>query len=132
MTIKNATDLYEIRTWYSVKYECFLAQCTEIDGVLTDGKTPQEAVKNAHMSLAAFLEAAAEEGWPIPAPKNKPETSRPMRPANFGSQAVKQAAARLLARSGGRSKSPAKAAAARRNGRLGGRLGGRPKKKAAA
>ena len=38
---------YEIIIWYSKDDECYLAEVPELPGCMADGKTPEEAVKQA-------------------------------------------------------------------------------------
>jgi len=118
---------YEMHTWYSAKDGCFLCAPFGFEAAMSDGKTPEQAIKNARESLRVCLEVCAEEGWHIPSPQKGKASKTLGEPNAFVHEAVKKTAARLFAQSGGRAKSPKKAAASARNGRL----GGRPKKKAA-
>jgi predicted RNase H-like HicB family nuclease len=45
---------------------CFLASVPEVPGVLTQGRTVQEARENAHDALALMLEAMQADGDPLP------------------------------------------------------------------
>jgi len=112
---------YELRTWYSAQDGYFLCAPVGFEAAMSDGKTPEQAIKNARESLRVCLEVCREEGWHTPAPTKK--TSRRVA-GDFVRAAVEKTAARLFARTGGSVKSPRKSVAAARNGRL----GGRPKK----
>lgn len=101
-TLTHARD-YEIRIWYSPAPgdECFVAQVTEMPGVMAHGNTREEAAREINAALALALEVAAEAGEAPPAPRNH----------NLSA----------LGRAGGAVKTRAKSEAARANGRKGGR-----------
>jgi antitoxin HicB len=46
----------------------WLAEIPELPGCMSDGETPQEAVENVMDAIACWIEAAEEDGRPIPAP----------------------------------------------------------------
>jgi predicted RNase H-like HicB family nuclease len=94
---------YEIRIWYSAAKgdECFVAQVSEMPGIMAHGATCEEAAHEIHEALTLALAIAAEAGEAPPAPYN------------HGLAA--------LGRAGGAKKSPKKAAAAKLNGLRGGR-----------
>jgi predicted RNase H-like HicB family nuclease len=46
----------------------WLAEVPELPGCMSDGKTPPEAVENVMDAIACWIEAAEEDGRPVPAP----------------------------------------------------------------
>ena len=46
----------------------WLAEVPELPGCMSDGETPQEAVDNVMDAIACWIEAAEEDGRPVPAP----------------------------------------------------------------
>ena len=46
----------------------WLAEVPELSGCMSDGETPQEAVENVMDAIACWIEAAEEDGRPVPAP----------------------------------------------------------------
>jgi len=46
----------------------WLAEVPELAGCMSDGETPQAAVENVMDAIACRVEAAQEDGRPIPAP----------------------------------------------------------------
>lgn len=46
----------------------FVALVPDLPGCISDGETPEEAVANVQDAIAAWLEAAADHGRPIPKP----------------------------------------------------------------
>jgi antitoxin HicB len=45
----------------------WLAEVPELPGCMSDGATPQEAVENVMDATACWIEAAEEDGRPVPA-----------------------------------------------------------------
>lgn len=62
---------YEVIIYWSKEDDCFLAEVPELGGCMTDGKTYQEALKNAQEVMEIWIEIATEKGWDIPEPKGK-------------------------------------------------------------
>ncbi len=62
---------YEIVVYWSVIDECYLAEVPELPHLMTDGKTRQEALRNAEELIDAYLETARAESWPVPEPKGR-------------------------------------------------------------
>ena len=46
----------------------WLAEVPELPGCMSDGETPHEAVENVMDAIACWIEAAEEDGRPVPAP----------------------------------------------------------------
>jgi predicted RNase H-like HicB family nuclease len=46
----------------------WLAEVPELPGCMSDGETPQEAVENVMDAIACWIEAAEEDGRPVPQP----------------------------------------------------------------
>lgn len=46
----------------------WLAEIPELPGCMSDGDTPQQAVENAMDAIACWIEAAEEDGRPVPVP----------------------------------------------------------------
>ena len=48
----------------------WLAEVPELPGCMSDGETPQEAVDNVMDAIACWIEAAEEDGRPVPLPSD--------------------------------------------------------------
>ena len=46
----------------------WLAEVPDLPGCMSDGETPQEAVENIMDAITCWIEAAEEDGRPVPAP----------------------------------------------------------------
>jgi len=46
----------------------WLAEVPELPGVMSDGDTPMQALDNVMDAIACWIEAAEEDGRPVPAP----------------------------------------------------------------
>ena len=46
----------------------WLAEAPELPGCMSDGETPQQAVENLMDAIGCWIEAAEEDGRPVPAP----------------------------------------------------------------
>ncbi len=46
----------------------WLAEIPELPGCMSDGETPQQAVDNVMDAIACWIEAAEEDGRPVPVP----------------------------------------------------------------
>lgn len=46
----------------------YLARVPELDGCMSDGETPEEAVAHARDAIEAWLDVARGQGWDIPTP----------------------------------------------------------------
>ena len=62
---------YEIILYWSNEDQAFIAEVPELAGCAADGVTRQEALANAEIVIAEWLETARELGRPIPEPKGR-------------------------------------------------------------
>lgn len=62
---------YAIAVCWSETDGQFLAEVPELPSLITDGKTPVEALSNAEAMIDAYLKAAHDAGWPIPEPRGR-------------------------------------------------------------
>ena len=62
---------WEIQIYWSEEDKLYIAEIPELKEFFADGKTRSEAIHNAEIVLAEWLEVAREEGIPIPKVKNK-------------------------------------------------------------
>jgi predicted RNase H-like HicB family nuclease len=62
---------YEIILYWSAEDEAFIAEVPELPGCAADGATRQEALANAEVVIAEWIEAAQELGRPIPEAKGR-------------------------------------------------------------
>jgi len=62
---------YEIILYWSAEDRSFIAEVPELAGCAADGVTRQEALANAEIVIAEWLETARELGRPIPEPKGR-------------------------------------------------------------
>ena len=62
---------YELVVYWSQDDDCFIVEVPELPGCMSDGKTYQEAVSNAEVVIAEWIEAARALGRSIPEPKGK-------------------------------------------------------------
>jgi len=62
---------YEIILYWSDDDQAFIAEVPELPGCAADGLTRQEAIANAELIIAEWLETATRLGRPIPHPKGR-------------------------------------------------------------
>ena len=62
---------YEIILYWSDDDQAFIAEVPELPGCAADGVTRQEALANAEVVIAEWLETARELGRSIPQPKGR-------------------------------------------------------------
>ena len=62
---------YEIILYWSEADESFVAEVPELPGCMADGVTYQEAIQNAEVVIAEWIQTANELGRPIPEPKGR-------------------------------------------------------------
>jgi predicted RNase H-like HicB family nuclease len=61
----------EIILYWSDEDKAFIAEVPELAGCAADGSTRQEAIANAEVVIAEWLETARELGRPVPEPKGR-------------------------------------------------------------
>jgi len=62
---------YEVIIYWSEEDEAFIAEVPELAGCAADGATYQEALANAEVVIAEWIQTAKELGRPIPRPKGR-------------------------------------------------------------
>ncbi len=62
---------YEMIIYWSGADEAFIAEVPELPGCMADGQTYEEAVKNARVIIAEWIETAKELGRSIPEPRGR-------------------------------------------------------------
>lgn len=62
---------YEIIIYWSEEDKSFIAEVPELPGCMADGKTYREALSNAEVVIAEWIDTAKELGMPIPQPKGR-------------------------------------------------------------
>jgi predicted RNase H-like HicB family nuclease len=62
---------YEIILYWSDEDQSFIAEVPELKGCVANGPTRQEALANAEVVIAEWIETANELGRPIPEPKGR-------------------------------------------------------------
>jgi predicted RNase H-like HicB family nuclease len=62
---------YEIIIYWSREDHAFLAEVPELSGCMADGASYEEALANAQVVIAEWIETAQVIGRPIPEPKGK-------------------------------------------------------------
>lgn len=62
---------YEIILYWSAEDQAFIAEVPELAGCAADGPTRQEALSNAEIVIAEWIETAKELGRQIPEAKGR-------------------------------------------------------------
>lgn len=62
---------YEVIIYWSETDNAFIAEVPELPGCMSDGATYQEALANAEVVIAEWIETAKEIGRTIPEPKGR-------------------------------------------------------------
>ena len=62
---------YELVIYWSTDDETFVVEIPELPGCMTDGKTYDEAVKNAEVAIQEWIDTAVELGREVPVAKGK-------------------------------------------------------------
>ena len=62
---------YELIIYWSKEDQAFLVEVPELPGCMADGATYEEAVANAQIVIAEWMETAEALGRSIPEPKGK-------------------------------------------------------------
>ena len=63
---------YHINIFWSEEDGGYIADIPDLEACSAFGRTPAEALKEVEVAKTAWLEAAKEEGKPIPEPRYKP------------------------------------------------------------
>jgi predicted RNase H-like HicB family nuclease len=62
---------YEMIVYWSEDDESYIAEVPELPGCMADGATYEEAIRNAQVVIAEWIETAKELGRDVPLPKGK-------------------------------------------------------------
>jgi len=62
---------YEIIIYWSKEDNAFIAEVPELPGCIADGATYENAIKNAEVVIAEWVETARSLGRDIPEPKGR-------------------------------------------------------------
>jgi len=62
---------YEIIIYWSEEDNAFIAEVPELPGCMADGKTYQDALRNAEIIISEWIETAKELGRQIPQPRGR-------------------------------------------------------------
>ena len=62
---------YEMIIYWSREDQAYIVEVPELAGCMADGRTYQEAVKNAEVVIKEWIDRAQELGRPIPEPKGR-------------------------------------------------------------
>ena len=62
---------YEMVVYWSDDDGAFVVEVPELSGCMADGKTYDEAVKNAQVAIGQWIDTAKELGREIPQPKGR-------------------------------------------------------------
>ena len=63
---------YHINIFYSDADGAYMADIPDLEACSAFGATPEEALREAELAKAAWLDAARAEGKPIPKPRYRP------------------------------------------------------------
>jgi len=67
----NEEHRYEMIIYWSDQDESYIVDVPELPGCMADGKTVEEAVKNAKEIVGEWIQTAADEGREIPKVKGR-------------------------------------------------------------
>ena len=62
---------YEIIVYWSIEDNAFIAEVPELAGCMADGQSYVEAIKNAEIAIAEWIETAQLMGRSIPSARGK-------------------------------------------------------------
>lgn len=62
---------YTVLVHHEPDVDMYLVDVPDLPGVITEGRTREEAVENAQNAIKVYLEALREEGRPVPAASYK-------------------------------------------------------------
>jgi predicted RNase H-like HicB family nuclease len=63
---------YHINIFYSDEDQGYIADIPDLESCSAFGDSPEEALSEVNQAKAAWIEAAVENGKPIPAPRYRP------------------------------------------------------------
>ena len=63
---------YHINVFHSEEDECYVADIPDLRYCSAFGNTPEEALAEVRKAMAAWIDAAKEEGKPVPPPRYRP------------------------------------------------------------
>ena len=63
---------YHINLFFSEEDDGYIADIPDLDSCSAFGETPEQALREVQKAKAAWLEAARQNGNPIPEPKYRP------------------------------------------------------------
>jgi predicted RNase H-like HicB family nuclease len=63
---------YHMNVFYSEEDECYVADIPDLQYCSAVGDTPEEALAEVRKAMAAWIDAAKEEGKPVPPPRYRP------------------------------------------------------------
>ena len=61
-------EKYSILIQWSEEDNCYVTSVPDLPGCMSDGKTPEEAIKNTQVIISEWIETAQELGRAIPQP----------------------------------------------------------------
>lgn len=71
-----STDFtYRMIVSWSDEDQLWLVEIPDLPGAMADGATPEEAVQNAQIIIAEWIEVARQDGRPIPDPRSSATSS---------------------------------------------------------
>lgn len=59
---------YPILLYWSDDDNCYVTSVPDLPGCMSDGKTPEEAIRNTQTIIKEWIDAAMEDGEEIPEP----------------------------------------------------------------
>ena len=62
---------YEVIVYWSEDDGAYIAEVPELPGCMADGSSYEEAIRNAQVVIAEWIETAKELGRDVPVPKGK-------------------------------------------------------------
>jgi predicted RNase H-like HicB family nuclease len=62
---------YELIVFWSEEDGCYVVEVPELSGCMADGKTYEDAIRNAQVVIAEWIETARELGREIPQPRGR-------------------------------------------------------------
>ncbi len=63
---------YHIKVFWYADDDCWIADVPDLKSCSAHGDTPAEALAEAEVAIALWLETAQERGLPIPEPRYRP------------------------------------------------------------